>query len=737
MVVLPHNIRAFQRAEVELSHVTELVSDSVYANFVRAVSEFPGPLMPGETPKSLPISYASRQAEQCRAKKQAGEENGDEEAVLKELNDETLLWDFLVLLCQQNGVVVASDISELLTREKATVIPTRTHVGTGDQEDALESVRQLLICGRKRDALELACSRCLWGHALMLASKMDEQSRTYVINRFTASLVTTDPLSTFYTMMLGRTPSSVKPEGLRRAGSWRPHLAMILANRTNKLDNTSIVTLGDSLLESGHLCAAHFCYHLADMPFGAYGSITSKYLLFGTPNSELAMGAFPRPEHLRKMEVFEYAMSLGKLEYVLPHFQVFKLLLALQLTQFGMVAKAFKYCEQVAAFIGKSPEKFSPTLLHVLDELSTQLHHLNHPHGVVETELPSWLLQLQQTSSDIMAGNYTYTSSARSTPSPTFSSVSQAYGQGRRNSFTGQATNQLLKVPGNSYKAGSVESSTVTSSKEGSVVSGGLPPVSQQESYQPSNLLVSQQQGLEAAQLPQEEGQVQAEEVPYSQSNQYLPQQEETMPAVSGTVGTATGAPYYTAQEQTPYGGIYSTGPTTSEGDMVYGPSLAPPASEQPSTFTGGSAEFGAGVQPQPVASYEQQMYSQTSDAQPQQWEQYPAVEGQGQQHGGQHPSQFGYGQPVTDPSQGGLYQPNLQPPNQPSQPEYGASSVWDQHYTGQAPGDTGFDSSRGANNRNTPAVAGDTEREEGEGMEEEKEKKEDTESKKNGKVVK
>ena len=731
VVVLPHNLRAFQRAEVELSHVTELVSDSVHSNFVRAVSEFPGPLMPGETPKSVAISYATRQAEQCRTKKQAGEENEEDEVVLKELDDETLLWEFLVLLCQQNGVVVANDISELLTREKSTVIPTRTHVGTGDQEDALENIRQLLISGRKRDALELACSRCLWGHALMLASRMDEQSRTYVINRFTASLVTTDPLSTFYTLMLGRTPSAVKPEGLRRAGSWRPHLAMILANRTSRLDNTSIVTLGDSLLESGRLCAAHFCYHLADIPFGPYGSTTSKYLLLGTGSSELAMGAFPHPEHLRKMEVFEYAMSLGKMEYVLPHFQVFKFLLALQLTQFGMVAMAFKYCEQIAAFIGKSPGKFPSTLLHVLDELSTQLHHLNHPHGVVETELPSWLLQLQQISTDVMTGNYN--SSARSTPSPTFSSVSQAYGQGRHNAFMGQARSQYLKVPGSSYKASSVDSSTATSSKEGSVVGGGLPPmppVAQQDSYQPSNLLVSQQPGLE---LVQGEGHDQ----PDSQSIQQPPASEEIVPVVSGAEGTTT---YYTTQGQVPYGDTYSAtaGPSSSEGGMNYGISQAPPSSEQYPAPVGVSGEFGVtttavgNVEPQPAPSYDQPMYGQASDVQPQPWRNYPVMEGQHYQGGQEQPPQFGYGQPAVDVTQSGMFQPNLQPP---SQPGYGGGAMWDQQYTGQAPAETIFSGSGGAGDRNTPATAGDINREEREARKEEEEKEEnkDGESKKDG----
>jgi len=61
-----------------------------------------------------------------------------------------------------------------------------------------------------QDALEYACSKSLWGHALMLASGMEEQGRTYVVNRFTASMMTADPLNTYYTLMLGRTPSAVK-----------------------------------------------------------------------------------------------------------------------------------------------------------------------------------------------------------------------------------------------------------------------------------------------------------------------------------------------------------------------------------------------------------------------------------------------------------------------------------------------------------------------------------------------
>ena len=483
---------------MELSHVTDTIRETELTGFMEAISAFPGPLMPGETPKGVATNYASGRAEQCRRRKEVEEGEEGNEEVARECSDEALLWDLLVLLCQQNGVIVASDVSELLMREKPSAIPARTHVGSGDQEEALDNIRQLLIAGRKRDALELACSRCLWGHALMLASRMDEQSRTYVINRFTASLLTVDPLSTFYTLMLGRTPSVVKPEGLQRAGDWRPHLAMMLANRASKLDNASIITLGDSLLNSGRIHAAHICYHLAEVQLGGYGNTSSKYMLLGVPNSLLQPGLFPRPQYLRMMEVLEYAMSLSKQDFVLPHFQVFKYLHMLRLTQAGMVARAFKYCEQIAVFVGRSPGKFPPALLSSLSELSTQLHHLNHPHGVVETELPSWLLQLQQVVSEVLAGNYE--SSARSTPSPAFSSVSQTY-MGQQTGQPIHRRGSYLTVPGSTfmYKGSSGETSTATSSKEGSVVGAqvSVPTVpvvcTEQDQYQPSPLALQQQ----------------------------------------------------------------------------------------------------------------------------------------------------------------------------------------------------------------------------------------------------
>ena len=39
----------------------------------------------------------------------------------------------------------------------------------------------------------------------------------------------------------------LQPEGLTRAGDWRPHLAMMITNMTSQQDTSCIISLGDSL----------------------------------------------------------------------------------------------------------------------------------------------------------------------------------------------------------------------------------------------------------------------------------------------------------------------------------------------------------------------------------------------------------------------------------------------------------------------------------------------------------
>jgi hypothetical protein len=49
----------------------------------------------------------------------------------------------------------------------------------------------------------------LWGHALFLASKMDQRTYTRVMMRFANGLAMNDPLQTLYQLMSGCQPAAV------------------------------------------------------------------------------------------------------------------------------------------------------------------------------------------------------------------------------------------------------------------------------------------------------------------------------------------------------------------------------------------------------------------------------------------------------------------------------------------------------------------------------------------------
>jgi len=160
IILLPNNPRAQQPAVVEIHSVKDLVIDPSTTAFIEEVEASPGPLLPGSTPKSEAIRYASKEAEKCR-ERLTREENVQ---VARSLEDEALLLDFLVLLCQQNGVVLPSDIVELLMKDRTMSMKSPTHIVSAEaQEESLAAYRQLLLTGRKKDALNYCLFEILMG----------------------------------------------------------------------------------------------------------------------------------------------------------------------------------------------------------------------------------------------------------------------------------------------------------------------------------------------------------------------------------------------------------------------------------------------------------------------------------------------------------------------------------------------------------------------------------------------
>ena len=414
-----------------------------------------GPLVAGQTHKQQVAVF-------CQQKmRQAMDESSHPHLVDRQ--SYILLWELLLLLLRQNGTIVGTDIAELLLKDheilrdpvveaslflfffqlkfqfnfffrlqhqvadaggESAVIADRTLVSRHTEASVTKKFRELLLFGNKKEALEWAMTQGLWGHALFLASKMDQRTYSSVMIRFANGLALTDPLQTLYQLMSGwwlsclhflpnyfyitflfsgRQPTAVTSCGDDKWGDWRPHLAMILSNSSAKssgsdLDKKSIITLGDTLAARGFLLAAHFCYLVAQVDFGNYSNKASKLVLLSSSGS-LPFDAFATSEAIQCTEVYEYARQLATPDFVIPSFQPYKFLYATRLAEHGQTVEALQYCEAVGTILARTPSNFSPALMSQVFELGSMLK-FNDPQYLTENDGttlgdPAWLTALE------------------------------------------------------------------------------------------------------------------------------------------------------------------------------------------------------------------------------------------------------------------------------------------------------------------------------------------------------
>uniref|UniRef100_A0A671QGA5 Protein transport protein sec16 n=1 Tax=Sinocyclocheilus anshuiensis TaxID=1608454 RepID=A0A671QGA5_9TELE len=420
ILVQPNLPSAGQPTLVEIHSMETILQDSPEQSEMRS---FPGPLVKEETHKVDVIKFAQNKAQECLR-------NDD----LIDKDSAYLIWEFIVLLCRQNGTVVGTDIADLLLKEHRSVwLPGKSPneanlidfnneaIERAEEEEAgpisllsdtfmgvpenvgkeTERFRELLLFGRKKDALESAMKNGLWGHALLLASKMDNRTHARVMTRFANSLPINDPLQTVYQLMSGRMPAAATCCGDEKWGDWRPHLAMVLSNLTHTLDldTRTISTMGDTLASKGLVDAAHFCYLMAQVGFGVYTKKSTKMVLIGS-NHSLQFLKFCSSEAIQRTESYEYAQSLCSQPLSLPNFQVFKFVYASRLAEAGLCAQAFHYCEVISRTLLSLPEYYSAVFISQLIQMSLRLRFFDpqmkeRPEQELFIE-PDWLLHLRQ-----------------------------------------------------------------------------------------------------------------------------------------------------------------------------------------------------------------------------------------------------------------------------------------------------------------------------------------------------
>ncbi|KAG7208272.1 hypothetical protein KM043_014515 [Ampulex compressa] len=397
--VLPSYPADGERAKVDIFRVDNLLSHDTLTRDLRA---YPGPLIKGVTHKKTIIEYCENKIKKAAA----NEEMIDRASYI-------LLYELMIMLIQQNGNVVGVDIAALLLRNKEaypcetikqksqetgrreSVISQRSATLDGSNQDITtitdkeeiskprktveqmtDEFRNTLLYGLVQEALEYAMNEGLWGHALFLASKLDKRTHASVMTRFANSLPPQDPLQTLYQLHSGRVPSIVTCVSDPRWDDWRPHLAMIISNTSAnpEVNRRSITTLGDTLSARGNINAAHFCYILAQIDFGAYGTNGVKLVLIGT-NHQKSYAEFLTTEAVMLTEIYEYARNLSEPGFRLVDLQTFKFDLAVKMIDHGLIEKALLYIEQIAVNIVKEPSRYKKAFIDSIYTLGDRLKY--------------------------------------------------------------------------------------------------------------------------------------------------------------------------------------------------------------------------------------------------------------------------------------------------------------------------------------------------------------------------
>ncbi|XP_029473750.1 protein transport protein Sec16B-like isoform X2 [Rhinatrema bivittatum] len=403
-----------QPALVEIHSLEVLLHDTAEQEEMRA---FPGPLAREDLHKMDVMTYCQRKVALIRQSESTRS------------RDSALLWKLLILLCRQNGTMDGSDIAELLMQDckrmkylkqeaaanlinltdEAWLVPGS---GTPDlltgeipyssetATMALEKFTKLLFYGRKKEALEWAMKSQLWGHALFLSSKMDLRTYSEVMGRFTSTLAVNDPVQTLFQLMSGRVPRAATCSGDTKWGDWRPHLAVILANQVEdtELKQRAIVAMGDSLAGKGLIEAAHCCYLMANVAFGHYNVRTHSLILLGSSHSQTFL-KFTSTESIQRTEIFEFCRQLGLPKSFIPPFQVYKLLYASRLADYGLPSQALHYCEVIGSALQDQASVGHPVLFAELLKLAERLKlsdpRLSERPEQEQHQDPDWLTWLR------------------------------------------------------------------------------------------------------------------------------------------------------------------------------------------------------------------------------------------------------------------------------------------------------------------------------------------------------
>ncbi|XP_057449820.1 protein transport protein SEC16A homolog [Lotus japonicus] len=393
------------QGSISVLNVMEVVSESIGSSnignysgdYFRALSQqsFPGPLVGGSVGSKELYKWLDERIACCKSP-DMDYKNGDRLRLLLSL---------LKIACQHYGklrspfgtdtILKESDtpesaVAKLFASSKLSGTEF-THPQYGKPSHCLQNlpsegqmmamaseVQNLLVFGKKKEALQCAQEAQLWGPALVLASQLGEQFFVDTVKQMAlCQLVVGSPLRTLCLLIAGQ-PAEVfsmdsstsghpgafhMPQQSAQVGSngmlddWEENLAVISTNRT-KGDELVIIHLGDCLWkERSEITAAHICYLVAEANFESY-SDSARLCLIGADHWKCPR-TYASPEAIQRTELYEYSRLLGNSQFILHPFQPYKLIYAYMLAEVGKVSESLKYCQAVQKSLktSRAPEE--------------------------------------------------------------------------------------------------------------------------------------------------------------------------------------------------------------------------------------------------------------------------------------------------------------------------------------------------------------------------------------------
>ncbi|XP_077235430.1 protein transport protein SEC16A homolog [Tasmannia lanceolata] len=240
-------------------------------------------------------------------------------------------------------------------------------------------VQNLLVSGRRQEALQCAQEGQLWGPALLIAAQLGEKFYVDTAKQMAhRQFVSGSPLRTLCLLIAGQPedvfsagnsvnasvsaaintshqPMQILPVGM--LDDWEENLAIITANRT-KNDELVIIHLGDCLWkERGEIAAAHTCYLVAEANFESY-SDSARLCLVGADHWKYPR-TYASPDAIQRTELYEYSRVLGNSQFILLPFQPYKIIYAHMLAEVGKISDSLRYCQAILKALknsGRAPE---------------------------------------------------------------------------------------------------------------------------------------------------------------------------------------------------------------------------------------------------------------------------------------------------------------------------------------------------------------------------------------------